>query len=39
MIDYGGTMEILTVIPIDEILSKGLPYMRSITDERLYQVI
>ena len=32
-------MEILTIVPVDEILSKRLPYVWSITDEKPYQNI
>jgi len=38
MIGDGGTME-TTYIPIEAIVSKGVPYVRSITDERPYQSI
>ena len=37
MIEDGGTMKLLTIIPIDGILSKGVPYVRSITHESPYQ--
>ena len=39
MISDGGSMEVLTIVPVDEILSKGVPYVRSITDEKPYQNI
>jgi hypothetical protein len=39
MIGDGGTMEILTYIPIEEIICKGVPYGRSISDEHPYESI
>jgi hypothetical protein len=39
MIGDGGSMEIYTIIPVDEILSKGVPYVRFIMDEKPYQNI